>query len=112
MSTCINICDGCCCGRVEKGHNEVPVNELKRIWEKNKLHDKIRLTISNCLGQCSMHNVTLLKIGKKKIWIGKLSSEEHYAALVDWAHNVAKYGNDAKLPNILIPYCFIPNETL
>ena len=112
MSTCINICDGCCCGRVEKGHNEVPVNELKRIWEKNKLHDKIRLTISNCLGQCSMHNVTLLKIGKKKTWIGKLSSEEHYAALVDWAHNVAKYGNDATLPNILIPYCFIPNETL
>ena len=112
MSTCINICDGCCCGRVEKGHNEVPVNELKRIWEKNKLHDRIRLTISNCLGQCSMHNVTLLKIGKKKTWIGKLSSEEHYAALVDWAHNVAKYGNDAKLPNILIPYCFIPNETL
>ena len=112
MSTCINICDGCCCGRVEKGHNEVPVNELKRIWEKNKLHDKKRLTISNCLGQCSMHNVTLLKIGKKKTWIGKLSSEEHYAALVDWAHNVAKYGNDAKLPNILIPYCFIPNETL
>lgn len=112
MSTCINICDGCCCGRVEKGHNEVPVNELKRIWEKNKLHDKIKLTISNCLGQCSMHNVTLLKIGKKKTWIGKLSSEEHYAALVDWAHNVAKYGNDAKLPNILIPYCFIPNETL
>ena len=112
MSTCINICDGCCGGRVEKGHNEVPVNELKRIWEKNKLHDKIRLTISNCLGQCSMHNVTLLKIGKKKTWIGKLSSEEHYAALVDWAHNVAKYGNDAKLPNILIPYCFIPNETL
>lgn len=112
MSICINICDGCCCGRVEKGHNEVPVNELKRIWEKNKLHDKIRLTISNCLGQCSMHNVTLLKIGKKKTWIGKLSSEEHYAALVDWAHNVAKYGNDAKLPNILIPYCFIPNETL
>ena len=97
---------------VEKGHNEVPVNELKRIWENNKLHDKIRLTISNCLGQCSMHNVTLLKIGKKKTWIGKLSSEEHYAALVDWAHNVAKYGNDAKLPNILIPYCFIPNETL
>ena len=67
MSTCINICDGCCCGRVEKGHNEVPVNELKRIWEKNKLHDKIRLTISNCLGQCSMHNVTLLKIGKKRM---------------------------------------------
>ena len=46
MSTCINICDGCCCGRVEKGHNEVPVNELKRIWEKNKLHDKIKLTLT------------------------------------------------------------------
>ena len=112
MSTCINICDGCCCGRVEKGHNEVPVNELKRIWEKNKLHDKIRLTISNCLGQCSMHNVTLLKIGKKKTWIGKISTEDHYTALIEWAHDVAKYGNEARLPNILVPYCFIPNETL
>ena len=106
------VCDGCCCGRVEKGHNEVPISKLKTAWKKKHLNDKIRLTISNCLGHCSMHNVTLLKIGKKKTWIGKISTEDHYTALIEWAHDVAKYGNEARLPNILVPYCFIPNETL
>ena len=104
------VCDGCCCGRVEKGHNEVPISKLKTVWEQNHLHDKISLTISNCLGHCSMHNVTLLKIGKKETWIGKLSSEEQYTALVEWGQNVTKYGKYAKLPKILVPHRFIPNE--
>ena len=28
------VCDGCCCGRTEKGHNEVPVSRLKTAWKK------------------------------------------------------------------------------
>ena len=31
------VCDGCCCGRTEKGHNEVPVSRLKIAWKKEKL---------------------------------------------------------------------------
>ena len=104
------VCDGCCCGRTEKGHAEVPVNKLKTTWKKEKLDKKINLKISNCLGYCSLHNVTVLKNKNKKTWIGKLSSEEHYKAVIEWAENVALDGVNAKMPNILVPHLFLPTE--
>ena len=57
-----------------------------------------------------MHNVTLLKDNKKKTWIGKLSSEEHYKAVIDWAESIALDGANAKMPNILVPHLFLPTE--
>ena len=104
------VCDGCCCGRTEKGHNEVPIDFLKSAWKKKELDKNINLNISNCLGYCSLHNVTLLKNNKKKTWIGKLSSEEHYKAVIDWAESVALDRADAKIPNILVPHLFLPSE--
>ena len=104
------VCDGCCCGRTEKGHNEVPVSRLKTAWQKEKLDKKINLKISNCLGYCSLHNVTVLKNKTRKTWIVKLSSKEHYDAVISWARDVAECGSKAKVPNILIPHLFLPTE--
>ena len=104
------VCDSCCCGNTEKGHYEVPVNKLKIAWKKEKLDKKVNLIISNCLGYCSLHNVTVLRNKNKKTWIGKLSSEEHYDAVISWAHDVVEYGNEAKVPNILVPHLFLPSE--
>ena len=56
MSISVIICNGCCCGRVEKGHNEVPIDELEAAWEANRIGEAVKLTISDCLGPCSMHN--------------------------------------------------------
>ena len=106
----IVVCNGCCCGRVEKGHNEVPLNDLKAAWKKYDLEKNVKLTISDCLGPCSMHNVTLFKNREKKTWIGKLNGEENYGALVEWACDISRYGDNAKLPNLLVPHCFIPKE--
>ncbi len=104
------VCDSCCCGNSEKGHYEVPVNKLKIAWKKEKLDKKVNLIISNCLGYCSLHNVTMLKNGSKKTWIGKLNSREHFEAVITWAHSVAEFGNKAKLPNILVPHLFLPSD--
>ena len=109
-SASVYVCDGCCCGRVEKGHNEVPVDFLKSAWKKKELDKSINLTISNCLGYCSLHNVTLLKDNEKKAWIGKLSSKEHYKAVVDWAENVALDEAKAEMPNVLVPHLFLPTK--
>ena len=106
----IYVCDGCCCGRVEKGHSEVPIDFLKSEWEKKRLDKKVNLTISNCLGYCSLHNVTLLKNNGKKTWIGKLNGKEHYEAIVTWAQNIAVEGADAEIPNLLVPHLFLPSE--
>jgi len=27
------VCKGCCCGRVDRGHNEVPIDALKSLWK-------------------------------------------------------------------------------
>ena len=108
MPAQLSVCNGCCCGRVEKGHNEVPIDTLKEAWEKHELTEHVKLTISTCLGPCRMHNVSLLKTANERTWIGKLSTQEDYLALVEWALDVAKLGEDAKLPDALTRRIFKP----
>ena len=31
------VCDGCCCGRLEKGNDVVPIDMLKSAWEEHGL---------------------------------------------------------------------------
>ena len=106
----VTVCDGCCCGRIEKGHNEVPINFLKSSWKDYNLENNIKLTISDCLEPCSMHNVTLLKTDSNQIWLGKLSKEEHYNALIDWACEVNDKGEETALPGILAVHRFEPSK--
>ena len=107
MPSCVVVCNGCCCGRVEKGHNEVPINTLKNAWKEHNLDNSVKLTISGCLGPCSMHNVSLLKTEKGLTWLGELSGVEHYGALVEWARNVAQHGIETEIPEILAPQRFV-----
>ena len=102
----ISVCNGCCCGKVEKGHSEVPLNALKAAWKEYGLEKSVILTISDCLGPCSMHNVALLKINSNQTWLGKLNEDEQYDSIVDWARDIAKYGDKTELPKNLVPYCF------
>ena len=101
MSISVIICNGCCCGRVEKGHNEVPIDELEAAWEANRIGEVVKLTISDCLGPCSMHNVSLLNTGSGKIWLGELSSWNDYEAIVEWAIESSEKREGSKLPEIL-----------
>ena len=107
MSASVVVCNGCCCGRVEKGHNEVPINMLKNAWKEHNLDNSVKLTVSGCLGPCSMHNVSLLKTEKGLTWLGELSGVEHYGALVEWARNVAQHGIETQIPEILVPQRFV-----
>ena len=91
---------------MEKGNNEVPIDALKSAWEERGLEEHVKLTISGCLGPCSMHNVSLLKTENSMTWLGKLYGGRHYDALVEWADGVAKNGVGNKLPEILVPLQF------
>ena len=108
MSSRVVVCSGCCCGRVDRGHSEVPVDALNGAWEKHDLENSIGLTISGCLGPCKMHNVSLILVGGEKIWLGGLSEEAHFEALVEWAMDVSQNGASAKLPEILNKQIFEP----
>ncbi|MFN3323268.1 MAG: (2Fe-2S) ferredoxin domain-containing protein [Bryobacteraceae bacterium] len=92
------VCQGCCCGRTDKGHPEVPVDWLKNEWRKRELPKKIHLTISGCLGPCDATNVVLLMLGNEAVWLGGLESQASYRDLVEWASSCERRGALQPLP--------------
>ena len=106
LSNTVVICNSCCCGNVKKGHNIVPIDFLKNAWEKYKLENDVKLNVSTCLGPCSMHNVSLLKTKEESIWVGKLSSKEHYESIINWALEVSQHGRGVELPQNLLSKVF------
>ena len=101
MTTSVIVCSGCCCGNFEKGHDKVPFDLLENEWEKHELNENISLKFSGCLGPCSMRNVVILDTVEGPIWLGGLSSDEHYRGVVEWARDYATNGPESNLSEIL-----------
>ena len=82
----IFFCDGCCCGRSEKGFPPLPKAMIKERWKSLKLNGTIQLTISGCLGPCDLANVVyLLASDGTAQWFGGLSEHWHYETFIQWA---------------------------
>src|SRR5262245_61707273 len=75
------VCVGCCCGRVERGKPEVPVDWLKAQWKAARLNPYIQLTISGCLGPCDLPNVVAVLTVTGQQWIGQLDRQKEYRSL-------------------------------
>lgn len=108
MAPRLMVCDGCCCGRVEKGNETVPIEMLKAAWKEHELKEHVKLSISGCLGTCSKRNVALMMNVNQRIWLGELGSNENYTSLVSWARNIAKEGTVTELPDELKAHQFKP----
>ena len=108
MKPTVNICDGCCCGRVNKSNMAVPQDELKALWKENNLSQHVNLRVTSCLGPCSRANVTLVNTAEGRTWLGGIASEDHYLTLVQWARDVAEHGHDFALPESLLALQFQP----
>ena len=106
------VCSGCCCGNLEKGHDDVPVSALKEAWKEKGLGDSVELTISGCLGPCSMRNVVLLETDKSSTWLGGLSNQSHYDAVVEWACDFFERGDGCEIPEILMTRIFESNKSV
>ena len=105
------VCVGCCCGRIDQGRSEVPIDELKSLWKNYGLRKKVQLTVSGCLSPCDMHNVALLMSDRGQIWLGNLRERAEFEALAEWAHEVNQKGSEASLPEILESHQFDRWET-
>ena len=79
------VCNGCCCGRVDRGRPEVPVDWLKAEWKKQGLLKRVQLTITACLGPCDIANAVAIVHRAGSIWLGGIKTREEYQALIDWA---------------------------
>jgi hypothetical protein len=96
----VALCRGCCCGAVQKGNPEVPVEWMKDEWKKRGLKRSIQLTISGCLGPCDLSNVITISDASGSVWLGNIEHMHQYQALVDWA-------SQSKTAGILLP---LPEE--
>lgn len=89
-------CQGCCCGRTDRGRPELPAEQLKEIWRTEKLNRTVQLTISGCLGPCDLTNVALVILPEGNIWLGGMAGAAVYESLITWAR--ACHANDCVLP--------------
>lgn len=112
MANRVVVCKGCCCGNVSRGHDEVPVEFLKKAWAERNLEREIQLTISGCLGTCEMRNVVLLRTDGVRIWLGRLGEKVEYEAIVEWASNSANIEGAPNLPAVLKKLEFEGNQQL
>lgn len=100
------VCVGCCCGRVDRGRPAVPVDWLKAEFKRRKLLHHVHLTISGCLGPCDVPNVVAIASDAGTFYLGRLETQRHFEALVEWASDSWTAGTLLPLPPPLAPLRF------
>jgi (2Fe-2S) ferredoxin len=99
-------CQGCCCGRTDRGKPELPLDWLKSEWKEKGLGKKVHLTISGCLGPCDLTNVLCVMGPEGQQWIGNLSGMDDYRQVVAWAEEMSRSGGTALVPESLASRVF------
>jgi cobaltochelatase CobN len=82
------ICNGCCCGRTEKGFPELPLDDFKRQWKKRGIRRRLHLTISGCLGPCPLANVVLLQFRGQSMWFHSINQLEDVNLIYDYVESM------------------------
>lgn len=100
-------CEGCCCGRTDRGFPPLPKDRIKGVWKSKKLNHTIQLTISGCLGPCDLANVVaIVRADGHWQWLGGLSEDWQYDVLIEWAEACQESGRFQPLPERLTPHLF------
>ena len=97
----ILLCEGCCCGRTDRGFKPVPCDWIKQQWKEQKLSKTIDLTITGCLGPCDLANVVCIISSRDTQWLGGLQENWEYGLLLDWAKASRDVGVLVELPSEL-----------
>ena len=104
----LSVCLGCCCGNVNRGKPEVPLDWLKQEWRQRGLAKHVQLTISGCLGPCDLRNVASLSSSAGSVWLGNIQHRHQYRALVQWASQIKDSGRLQPIPDDLASLRFDP----
>ena len=99
------LCQGCCCGRTDRGFPEVPVERIKAAWKSGRLNRMIQLTVSGCVGPCDVANVAVIVGPGWTSWFGELKTH-HYDVLIDWAERCHAAGMLLPVPSDLREHRF------
>ena len=82
------ICNGCCCGRTDKGFPELSLEEFKRQWKKRGIRRRLHLTISGCLGPCPLANVVLLQFRGHSMWFQSINHPGDVNLIYDYVERM------------------------
>ncbi|MGA3201415.1 MAG: nitrile hydratase accessory protein [Bryobacteraceae bacterium] len=100
------ICNGCCCGRTDKGFPELSLEEFKRQWKKRGIRRRLHLTISGCLGPCPLANVVLLQFRGRSMWFHSINHPGDVNLLYDYVERMLLAESILGPPEGLMSRCF------
>lgn len=95
------VCNGCCCGRTEKGFPALPLEEFKGQWKKRGLRRRFHLTVSGCLGPCPLANVVLLTMHGRSMWFHSINHASDVDLIYNYVEEVLTGEPDVPLPEAL-----------
>lgn len=82
------VCQGCCCGRTDKGFPALPLDEFKRQWKERGIRRRFHLTISGCLGPCPLANVVLIVFRGQTVWLHSINSSEDVGLIYSYVERM------------------------
>jgi len=82
------ICNGCCCGRTDKGFPALPLEDFKTQWKKRGIRRRLHLTISGCLGPCPLANVVLLQFRGHSMWFHSINRDDDVNLIYDYVEQM------------------------
>ena len=81
----LSYCHGsCCCGDVERGYAEVPVETFKQEWVRRRLKKTVHLTKGGCLGPCTLANVASLVLDGRSVFFHSVNTPAVVTAIFDY----------------------------
>ena len=75
------VCQGCCCGRTDKGFPALPIDDFRQQWKARGIRRRFHLTISGCLGPCPLANVVLLLFRGRSLWLHSINDKEDVSSI-------------------------------
>jgi cobaltochelatase CobN len=84
------VCQGCCCGRTDKGFPALPLDEFKRQWKERGIRRRFHLTISGCLGPCPLANVILIVFRGRTVWLHSINSPDDVTLIYTYVERMLR----------------------
>ncbi|HEX8088673.1 MAG TPA: (2Fe-2S) ferredoxin domain-containing protein [Blastocatellia bacterium] len=78
------VCQGCCCGKTERGMPTLPLDDFKHQWKERGIRLRVHLTVTGCLGPCPLANVVLILFVGQSVWLHSINTPEHVTAIYDY----------------------------
>ena len=100
------VCQGCCCGRTDKGFPPLPLEEFRSQWKSRGIRRRFHLTISGCLGPCPLANVVLILFRGRSLWLHSVNSARDVGSIYDYVERMLRAGEYLEPPADLAGRCF------